>query len=315
MTQLHILSENISIIDMLVSFATYCHQSSTRCVKPEIVKYSTAPITFRDATHPIFQQISYNKFIPNTISIQSSRNIQIITGPNNSGKTTYIKQAAILLIMGCLGCFIPSQIASIKLLDQIFTRLSHSDNLALNQSSYFKECKDINYILRNCTKNSLIIIDAYAFGWSCLEHIKKIGAYTLFVTHFDFTKLIKIYPNVVSAQFKMQIEDNKVEYSYKIKFDDDDEDNKKRKTKDYGIIMAEMTGFPQHIINDSKNTLNCIKSISDFNDDNNNIRLSEYETALVLYEHTASLRAANQTTKEQQIEVLSALQAILRESF
>ena len=122
MTELHILSEYIAMIDMLSSFATYCYKSPTRCVKPELIKYPTAPIRFINAKHPILEQISMDRFIPNNVSILSSKNIQIITGPNNSGKTTYIKQTAILVIMASLGCFVPCDIAAIKLLDQIFTR-------------------------------------------------------------------------------------------------------------------------------------------------------------------------------------------------
>ena len=327
-TSLHILSEHISCLDMILSFVTYCKQCGTITTKPAIVRHSDGPIVFKNSLHPILEQISNHKIIGNDISIRSSRNIQIINGPNGSGKSTYIKQTALLCIMSHIGCFVPADFGSTLLLDQIFSRLSNCDNLQMNQSSFLNECKDINYILNNCSRKTLVIIDelgrstasidAYSFVWSCLEVLKKKGAYTLMATHFNFKKFIDLYPNTIGAKFKMKIQENKIEYLYKLYFDDDQkqqnqrQENDNNSVKDYGIIMAEMTGFPQNIIKDARNALNKIKS-QDF--DYNTLPQSHFEMALIMKEHTDTIRANQDLTREQQINILVAFENALRETF
>eukprot|EP01084_Bolivina_argentea_P093149 167554_1 len=321
MTSLHILSEYISQLDMLLSFAYYSSTVSSIMCKPRFVDHKAGPIVFTESKHPILEQISLHNIISNTISIYQTRNLHIIYGPNASGKSTYIKQCALLTIMAHIGCFIPAQYASLKLIKQIFTRLSNNDNILLNQSSYFNECKDMNYILNNCNQSSLIIIDelgrststidAFAFAFSCAEYLLKKQSYTLFVTHFNLNKL-KIYPNVVINKFKMNIDENKIQYSYKLYQEEEQQQQQQQQQEhEYGIIMAEMTGFPNNIINDANVIVNKIKTLNI--EPNNNLPRSDLENALIMKEHTQVIRTNQNLTRQQIIDVIFALKQTIQQ--
>eukprot|EP01083_Nonionella_stella_P044302 119330_1 len=323
-TSLHILSEYIAKLDMLTSFVTYCYRVSSHCCKPQFVSHDSGPITFQNSKHPVLEQISAHQMVANDLSIYQSRNLHIITGPNGAGKSTYIKQCALLIIMAHIGCHIPAQFASLKLVDQIFSRLSNGDNLQLNQSSFFNECKDINYILSNCTSNSFVIVDelgrstssmdAFSFAWAVCEELKVKQSYSLFVTHFDLNKL-KMYPNVCFARFRMKTENNVIQYSYKLYYDDDDNDTANEEQKDYGIVMAEMTAFPPSVIQDAKQTIEKIKSLHVCGGSGaRDLPTSQLEQSLIMREHTEVIRANHQLTRQQIMEVIVQLRESIRQA-
>ena len=325
MTSLHILSEYLAKLDMLTSFATYCHSISTEYVRPQLVVNESGPINFKNGKHPILERLSRHKIVANNVSIYETRNLQIINGPNASGKSTYIKQAALLCIMAHIGCFVPASYASLKLIDQIFSRLSNGDKLQMNQSSFLNECKDLNYILSSLkAKTALVIIDelgrstssidAYSFAWSCCEFLKRHkNVFTLFVTHFDMDRLA-MYPNVICNKFRMKAENNKISYSYKLYSSHHEfeqyEDGYVRQERPYGIMMAEMTGFPSAVIEEAKDVLTKIRQMNVSSTlVQESVPLSEYENAVISREHTETIRGTNNLTKEQIIDVLMALEA------
>lgn len=326
MSLLHILSECVAELDMLTSFATYSNKGSTRMTKPNFAPNEAGPITITHSKHPILEHLGQQKVVDNTLGMYSSRKLHIINGPNGAGKSTFIKQAALLCIMAHIGCFVPAQFATVKLLNQIFSRLNVADNMHLNESSFYRECKDMSYILNHCDTNSLVIIDelgrstssidAYSFVWACCEKLKTTKAYTLFATHFDLSKLDCIYPDVESFTFKMKMDREKIRYSYRLYAaaenaqngnGQDIDDEKELEPKHYGIVMAEMTGFPSHIIRDARSIL----TDEDIGGIQQNADESDFEKALKMREHTESIRGSNALGRQQIIDIIEALKAML----
>ena len=166
-------------------------------VRPEIVTDGTLCIT--EGRHPVVEQsLDGNNFVPNDTLLDEDENrMMIITGPNMAGKSTYMRQVALICLMAQIGSFVPATEARLPVCDQIFTRVGASDDLASGQSTFMVEMSETAYILRNATKDSLIILDEIGRGtstfdglsiaWAVVEYIcdkEKIGAKTLFATHY-----------------------------------------------------------------------------------------------------------------------------------
>ena len=184
---------------MLVAFAEV--SKVNKYVRPQIVE-SGKPLIIRDGRHPVVEVISKDKFIPNDTLLDGGENrTMIITGPNMAGKSTYMRQTAIITIMAHLGCFVPAKTAQIPLTDRVFTRVGASDNLISDQSTFMVEMIEVASIIQNATKNSLLILDEVGRGtstydglsiaWAVIEYLtENIGAYTMFATHYhELTEL------------------------------------------------------------------------------------------------------------------------------
>ena len=328
MALLHSLSEVAAELDMLYCFAVYSLKGSTRMTRPNLMEGDEAPISITNSKHPILEHLAQHKVVDNTVSIVMSRRLQIINGPNGAGKSTLIKQAALLCIMAHIGCFVPAQFATIKLLDQVFSRLAAADNMLRNESSFFRECKDMAYILSHCGPRSLVIvdelgratssIDAFSFAWACCERLKQTKAYTLFATHFDLAPLCKLYPDVTAHAFRMQMEQNKIRYSYRLhpvetkrddgqhgQDDDHDPEQHQPTNQHYGVVMAELTGFPGHITDDARRILQDQEAV-----ETEDARpMSNYEMAVIMKEHTESIRGNDQLDRDQLIDIIETFKA------
>jgi len=187
------ISENIARLDVLVTFAAV--SKSNKYVRPKIVDCGE-PMIIKDGRHPVVEKISKEKFVANDTYLDEDENrTMIITGPNMAGKSTYMRQNAIIAIMAHVGCFVPASSAQIPLIDRVFTRVGASDNLISDQSTFMVEMIEVASILQNATKNSLVILDEVGRGtstydglsiaWATIEYItKNIGAKTLFATHY-----------------------------------------------------------------------------------------------------------------------------------
>lgn len=218
-----------------------------------------------DSRHPVVEQsIGKENFIANNITIGNGRdNIQIITGPNMSGKSTYLRQIALVVVMAQIGSFVPCETANISIVDKIFTRIGASDNLYSGESTFMVEMNEMSNILRNATTDSLLILDEVGRGtstfdglsiaWSILEYISKnIKAKTLFATHYhELTELEHVLKNVVNL--KIQIEEYKDDIIFLRKI------IKGKSDKSYGIEVAKLAGLPPVIIKRAKELLNKIE--------------------------------------------------------
>lgn len=182
----------ISEVDAIYSLATVAVKNNY--TKPAVT--TGGELVIKDGRHAVVERISKGVFVPNDTSLDGKENFaMIITGPNMAGKSTYMRQTALIVLMAQMGSFVPAMSATIGVTDKIFTRIGASDDLTRGQSTFMMEMSEVSYILKNATKQSLVILDEIGRGtstfdglsiaWAVMEHIaKKIKAKTLFATHY-----------------------------------------------------------------------------------------------------------------------------------
>uniref|UniRef100_A0A8C3T4Z3 MutS protein homolog 4 n=1 Tax=Chelydra serpentina TaxID=8475 RepID=A0A8C3T4Z3_CHESE len=253
---LYKLSDTVSMLDMLLSFAHACTLSDY--VRPEF----TDTLAIKQGWHPILEKISVEKPVSNNTYITEGSNFIIITGPNMSGKSTYLKQIALCQIMAQIGSYVPAEYSSFRIAEQIFTRIGMDDDIETNSSTFMKEMKEITYIIQNANDKSLIIIDELGRGtsteegigicYSVCEYLLSLKAFTLFATHFlELCHIDALYPNVENNHFEVQHVRNsvgnkeKITYTYIISKGHTEE-------KNYGLKAAEVSSLPPSVILDAK---------------------------------------------------------------
>ena len=274
------LSDIISIIDSLYSLSEVAFKYDY--CRPKI--NTDGIIDIKNGRHPVIESFlnSSNEFIPNDSNIGQENNlVQIITGPNMSGKSTYIRQLALIVILAQIGSFVPSDSANISIVDRIFTRIGAYDNLYKGESTFMVEMKEVNNILRHATKNSLIILDEVGRGtstfdglslaWAIIEYI--IHSKTLFATHYHELIDLEHTFSCVKNKHIQVIEDKENDEIVFLRKILDGGAN-----KSYGIAVAKLAGIPIDVINRSKIILDSIekKEIEiekDISDNINNERL------------------------------------------
>ncbi|XP_036397399.1 mutS protein homolog 4 [Megalops cyprinoides] len=253
---LYKLSDAVSMLDMLLSLANACTISDY--VRPEF----TDTLAIKQGRHPILERISGRQPVSNNSYIAEGSNFIIITGPNMSGKSTYLKQVALCQIMAQIGSFLPAEYASFRIADQIFTRIGVDDDFETNSSTFMVEMKEVSYITHNVSDRSLIIIDELGRGTSAeegigichavCEFLLKFRAFTLFATHFlELCQLETLYPNVENLHMEVQhtraaeSSSEKVVYTYLLSRGCSEQRN-------YGLKAAEMTALPPSVIQEAK---------------------------------------------------------------
>lgn len=231
-------------------------------------------INISSGRHPVLEKCldSGKRFIPNDLLLDSGENqVMIITGPNMAGKSTYIRQVALLVLMAQIGCGIPAEKASIGIVDRIFTRVGASDELSKGHSTFMVEMNETSYILNNATEKSLIILDEIGRGtstfdgisiaWAVAEYLvtrkKQDGVFsgpkTLFATHYhELTKLADIYTNVKNFNIAVKEWNDEVIFLYKILSGSTD--------KSYGIHVARLAGLPFSVIERAKEIMSELES-------------------------------------------------------
>ncbi|XP_033642505.1 mutS protein homolog 4-like [Asterias rubens] len=253
---LYKLAECVSTLDMLVAFAHAC--TLAEYVRPDF----TDTLAIKNGKHPILDRISYEQPIANNTYASEDSNFIIITGPNMSGKSTYLKQLAILQVMAQIGSFVPAEYASFRVCDQIFSRIGCDDDIETNASTFMLEMREMNYIVQNCTNKSLVIIDELGRGTSSeegigichsiCEYLQSLKAFTIFATHFmEITPLDVLYPNVENYHFEVENVGStpgtkrKLAYSHVLS---------KGRTKEqhYGIKLAELCTLPESMLAEAK---------------------------------------------------------------
>ena len=216
-----------------------------------------------DGRHPVVETMTKNSiFVPNDTYLDNDDNrTLIITGPNMAGKSTYMRQVAIITLMAQIGSFVPAKKANIGIVDKIFTRVGASDDIASGQSTFMLEMNEVSHILKNATKNSLIILDEIGRGtstydgmsiaWAVAEYIhnkKKIGAKTLFATHYhELTELEETLEGVKNYRVAVKKRGDDITFLRKIVRGGADES--------YGIEVAALAGIPNEVISNAKKIL------------------------------------------------------------
>ena len=242
----------IGKVDMLASLAVVAERCNF--VRPEIA--TDGKIQIKEGRHPVVEQmIAHDMFVANdTYLDQENHRISIITGPNMAGKSTYMRQTALIVLMAQIGSFVPAREAHIGLVDRIFTRVGASDDLASGQSTFMVEMTEVANILRNATRNSLIILDEIGRGtstfdglsiaWAVVEHIantKLLGAKTLFATHYhELTELEGKLDSVDNYCIAVKEAGEDIIFLRKI--------IKGGADKSYGIQVAKLAGVPDPVL-------------------------------------------------------------------
>lgn len=248
-------SELIAELDVLVCF-TFTAIKNNYC-KPQLIDNSVIEII--DGRHPVVEQIQRETgFVPNSVNLEKE-NLHIITGPNMSGKSTYIRQVAVIILMAQTGSWVPARECRFGLIDKIFTRVGAFDRLAFGQSTFMLEMLETAHILNNSTSNSLIILDEVGRGtstfdgvslaWAIAEHIvRNINSKTLFATHYhQLSELENHSPHVKNFHQTATVRNGELILLYKIKPGSTDHS--------FGISVAKMAGIPKTVITEAQKKL------------------------------------------------------------
>ena len=249
----------LAAFDVLIAFAAAAHKYNY--IRPTL--NSKGIIDIKEGRHPVVERmLKSDSFIPNDTFLDGGKNrMSIITGPNMAGKSTYMRQNALIVLMAQIGAFVPAKSADLCICDRIFTRVGASDDLGSGQSTFMVEMNEVANILRNATKNSLIILDEIGRGtstfdglsiaWAVVEHISNIkilGAKTLFATHYhELTELEGSLSGVNNYCVSVKERGDNITFLRKIVRGGAD--------KSYGIQVAKLAGIPENVIKRAKELL------------------------------------------------------------
>lgn len=237
----------LATLDVLQSLATAAVEQNF--VRPEMSE--DVRLHIKQGRHPVIEALE-GQFVPNDVYFDEEQQIILLTGPNMAGKSTYLRQVALIVILAQMGSFIPAQEGQIGLVDRIFTRIGASDDLSTGQSTFMVECSETAQLLLNATNRSLIVLDELGRGTSTfdgmaiaqavIEHIHSdVGARTLFSTHFhELTKLEYSLKRLVSYRVEVEEKQGQVYFLHKVSRGSTD--------KSYGINVARMAGIPPQVL-------------------------------------------------------------------
>ena len=249
-------------LDAYLSLATVA--TKNRYVCPEIDAGDV--ISVKDGRHPVVEQfVKDTYFVPNDAYLDTGKNrLMLITGPNMAGKSTYMRQIALITVMAQIGSFVPASEARVGVVDKVFTRVGASDDLASGQSTFMLEMNEVSYILKNATKKSLIIYDEVGRGTSTFDGMsiaraiveytnsKKIGAKTLFATHYhELTSMEEEFDGIVNYHIAAKKRGEDIIFLRKIVRGSTDDS--------YGIEVAKLAGLPSEVIKRAREVLTSVE--------------------------------------------------------
>ncbi|XP_070048129.1 DNA mismatch repair protein MSH4-like isoform X2 [Nicotiana tomentosiformis] len=259
---LTVLSEVLCLLDMMVN--SFAHTISTKPVdrytRPNFT--CDGPLAIDSGRHPILESIN-NEFIPNGIFLSEASNMAIVMGPNMSGKSTYLQQVCLTVILAQIGCYIPARFATLRVVDRIFTRMGTMDCLESNSSTFMTEMKETAFIMQNVSSRSLIVMDelgratsssdGFAIAWSCCEQLLALKAYSIFATHMEnLSELATMYPNVKILHFDVDVRNNRMDFKFLLK-------DGLRHVPHYGLMLAGVAGLPSSVVETAKKITSRIK--------------------------------------------------------
>ncbi len=261
------VSKNIALLDVLSSLALVANDNDF--VRPDL--NSKGVIEIEEGRHPVVEAtIESNLFIPNDTYLDTQNNmIQIITGPNMAGKSTYMRQVAIITLLSQIGSFVPAKKANVGIVDRIFTRIGASDNLSQGESTFMVEMNEVSNIIKAATKNSLIILDEVGRGtstydglsiaWAVVEYIAtKLKAKTLFATHYhELTQLQDKFKGIVNLTIIAEEKGDDIVFLRKIV--------EGSTNRSYGIQVAKLAGINKEIIDRANEILSQIEDTHEIN--------------------------------------------------
>ena len=301
------IAEVIANLDCLTALATVA--KNRKYVRPQIVS-AAGELKITEGRHPVVEALSKERFVPNdTLMDEEENRSLIITGPNMAGKSTYMRQVALIAIMAHIGSFVPAKSAQIPLIDRVFTRVGASDNLVYDQSTFMVEMTEVAAILLNATKNSLLVLDEVGRGtstydglsiaWAVVEYLaEKVRAKTLFATHYhELTELENTIDGVKNYKVTVREIDGGVVFLRKIQ--------RGGANRSFGIEVASLAGVPKDVTDRAKGILKVLEK--------NDVAK---KSAISLSEIAAAENSDRKITAEEPIEErkLSEVEEILSET-
>ena len=249
-------------LDVLANFAERAETLNWCC--PTLT--DAAGIEIQDGRHPVVEQVASHPFVPNDISLQGAHRMLMITGPNMGGKSTYMRQTALIVLLAHIGSFVPARAAVIGVVDRVFTRIGASDDLASGRSTFMVEMTETANILHNATAQSLVLMDEIGRGTStfdglslafaCAHHLAQgIRAYTLFATHyFELTSLSDEISAVKNVHLDAAEYGDKIVFLHKVQAGP--------ANQSYGIQVAQLAGVPRSVIARAKEKLQELEQVA-----------------------------------------------------
>jgi DNA mismatch repair protein MutS len=253
--ELQASSTAIAQIDVLSCFAE--RATTLQCSQPELI--DEPKLLIEGGRHPVVERASREPFIPNDVRFDDSRRMLIITGPNMGGKSTYMRQTALIVILAHIGCFVPARRAVLGPMDRIFTRIGASDDLAGGRSTFMLEMTETANILNNATNQSLVLMDEVGRGtstfdglslaWACAAFIAtKVKAFTLFATHyFELTSLASEAPGVANVHVEAVEHGERLVFLHSVK--------EGPANQSYGLQVAALAGIPKSVTTQARRYL------------------------------------------------------------
>jgi DNA mismatch repair protein MutS len=270
-------AEKVSELDVFCNLAE--RAESLNLSRPSFSKDPGLYIS--QGRHPVVERVNEDAFVPNPVEIDDQNRMLIITGPNMGGKSTYMRQTALIVLLGYSGCFIPADKATLGPVDRIFSRIGASDDLAGGRSTFMVEMQETATILNNATSQSLVLMDEIGRGtstfdglslaWACaIELARKIQAYTLFATHyFELTTLADSYPNITNVHLDALEHGDEIIFMHAVK--------NGPASQSYGLQVASLAGVPKHVIKQARQRLLELEESAKADADNRVNQLSLFE--------------------------------------
>ena len=282
-SKIQLAAEMVANTDCLYSLAEVAQTNGY--VKPKFIKNSKV-LHISDGRHPVVEKLlNANDFVANDLSLDKEDTAIIITGPNMAGKSTYIRQVALLALMAHIGSFVPASKMELGLIDRIFTRVGASDNLSRGQSTFMVEMLEMANILNNATSSSLLVLDEIGRGtstldglsiaWAIVEYLViKTKAKTLFATHYhELTELENLLPGIKNYRVLVHEKDDGITFLYKIA--------RGGANKSFGIEVAKIAGINDEVIDRSKDILSALSATHALNEDIGSVMSATAENSSV----------------------------------
>ena len=287
------LANIVAYIDVIASYA-YVSVTNSYC-KPEF--NDKGEIHILNGRHPIVEQ-----FIENDVHFTKNKNFIILTGPNMAGKSTYMKQIALICILAQIGMFVPAKSANLSIIDKFLTRIGASDDILTGQSTFMVEMSEVSQILNTATEKSLIILDEVGRGTSTYDGLAiataissyihdKIKAKTIFATHYhELNELENEYERIINYRINVEEKNSKVLFLRTI--------SKGSADKSYGTYVAKLAGLPKIVLQDSKKILNKLEKRNTLIQKNENIG------QLSLFDNPSYVEKIDEDKRNEELEEL-----------
>lgn len=303
---------SLSELDVLASFAE--RADTLLLVAPEFT--DEAVLNIEHGRHPIVERMSSGTFVANDLDLDENRRMLIVTGPNMGGKSTYMRQTALIVIMAYIGSFVPAKSATVGPVDAIFTRIGAADNVAGGQSTFMVEMTEAANILHNATSSSLVLIDeigrgtstfdGLALAWAAADYLARVNrSFSLFATHyFELTALAESLEQVSNVRLDAVENGDDIIFLHRVKTGP--------ASRSYGLAVARLAGIPQAVIEQAKDRLGTIeRQTLNLADNTDRDQLPLFEVRNDALETTLSQIDPDTLTPREALDLIYRLRAML----